>query len=282
MNPLVSIVIPTRNSAQTLEACLNSIRNQTYNHIELIVVDNFSTDQTLSVASRFTPHIFQQGPERSAQRNFGVRQATGKYVLLIDSDMELEQSVVGACVDTVGRSHCKAIIVPEESFGEGFWAQCKKLERSFYRGVDWIEAARFFDTALYRQLGGYNEAMVSGEDWELSSRAGQLTSIGRIEPSIYHNEGRLRLASTLKKKLYYADQFTKYTASARESRTAAHGAQPASIVLKRFGLFLSRPSQLLRRPHLGFGMLFMKTCEFGFGALGYLFAKVTRSNNERA
>jgi glycosyltransferase involved in cell wall biosynthesis len=282
MNPLVSVIVPTRNSAGTLQACLDSVRQQTYNHIELIVVDNFSTDQTLAFASRYTPHIFQQGPERSAQRNFGVRQATGEYVLIIDSDMKLEQSVVGACVDTVQRRlDCKAVIIPEESFGDGFWAQCKQLERSFYHGVDWIEAARFFETTLYRRLGGYNEAMVSGEDWELSSRASQLTTVCRIEPSIHHNEGRLRLGTTLKKKLYYADQFTKYTAAARETQST-HGSQPVGIVLRRFGLFLSRPGKLFRRPHVGLGMLFMKVCEFGFGAAGYIFAKFVRGNNERA
>jgi glycosyltransferase involved in cell wall biosynthesis len=42
--PLVSVIVPTKNSSQFLEACLQSIKEQTYPHIELIVVDNNSTD----------------------------------------------------------------------------------------------------------------------------------------------------------------------------------------------------------------------------------------------
>lgn len=48
--PLVSIIIPTRNSAQFLGACLTSIINQTYKNIEMIVVDNNSTDKTKEIA----------------------------------------------------------------------------------------------------------------------------------------------------------------------------------------------------------------------------------------
>jgi len=276
-HPLVSVVISTRNSGQRLEACLQTIRAQTYKEIELIIVDRESTDNTTKIASRFTSHVFQYGPERSAQRNFGVSKANGKYVLIIDADMELDPEVIEACVEKINSNpNCQALIIPEESFGEGFWARCKNLERSFYHGVDWIEAARFFERTLYNDLGGYNEALVSGEDWDLSSRAAQRTTICRTDKSIYHNEGKLRLLVTLKKKFYYAGKFTKYTAAAREETQAAHGAQPTDIVLKRFGLFFSDPGKLFYRPHVGMGMLFMKICEFGFGAFGYIAAQYGR------
>ena len=143
---LVSIIIPTKNSSTTLGACLKSIKNQTYKNIELIVVDNNSTDETKVIAKKYTDKVFNKGPERSAQRNYGVKQSNGEYTLIIDSDMELSEKVVENCVKKIqSNTHIKAIIIPEESFGVGFWAQCKKLERSFYIGVDWIEAARFFE-----------------------------------------------------------------------------------------------------------------------------------------
>lgn len=272
--PLVTVIVPTFNSASTLSPCLASIRKQDYPAIELIVVDNHSTDSTLAVATHYTPLVCVCGPERSAQRNFGAHLANGKYLLIIDSDMELDPSVVSACVATVtANKDTKALIIPEVSFGEGFWAKCKRLERSFYHGIDWVEAARFFAADLYKQLGGYNESMVSGEDWDLSQRAGHITKLERIKPLIHHNEGRVKLVKDLKKKYYYAGKFTKYTANAQQA-AATHGAQPAGIVLKRFGLFFSRPGKLFRQPHVGLGMLFMKVCEFGFGALGYMNAKL--------
>lgn len=268
-SPLVSVIVTTYNNHATLEACLRSIKEQRYANIELVVVDNHSTDDTLDIAKRFTKHVYTKGPERSTQRNYAVEMAHGDYVVIIDSDMELNEEVIGACVEQVtDNSDVKALIIPEESFGEGFWAQCKKLERSFYVGVDWIEAARFFSRALYIELGGYNEKLISGEDWDLSQRAGLKTKIGRVKPFIFHNEGKLKLGKTLQKKYYYAKQFSRYLAANKETQKDIVSAQTGPLT--RYKLFFSRPGKLFANPIRGAGMLFMKTCEFGFGAVGYL------------
>ena len=87
--PLISIVVTTRNNHATLEACLSSIKQQTYPNVELVIIDNNSTDDTKDIAKRYTNKVFNRGPERSTQRNFGVQKARGEYVLIIDSDMEL-------------------------------------------------------------------------------------------------------------------------------------------------------------------------------------------------
>lgn len=56
--PLVSIVIPTFNSSKTLGLCLESVRNQDYDNVEIIVVDNNSSDSTKEIAEKFTPLVF--------------------------------------------------------------------------------------------------------------------------------------------------------------------------------------------------------------------------------
>jgi glycosyltransferase involved in cell wall biosynthesis len=267
--PLVSVIVPTRNSAGFLHDCLRSIDNQTYPHIEIIVVDNNSTDHTEDIAKVYTPHVYTIGPERSAQRNFGARKATGEFVAMIDSDMILAPTVIEQCVQKASDPTVVAVVVPEESIGEGFWAKCKQLERSFYVGVEWMEAARFFKRATYYEADGYNENLVSGEDWDLSQRISKLGAIARIDAFIFHNEGRLRLGDTLKKKYYYAREFAKYLEAHKE--TAA--AQSQAGIVARYSLFLSKPKKLFKQPHLGMGMLFMKTCEFGFGGIGYLMNK---------
>ncbi len=264
--PLVSIIVPTKNSAATLGACLQSIAAQTYPHIELIVVDNYSTDVTATLAKRFTSHVHLRGPERSAQRNFGVAQATGRYVALIDSDMELGSRVIEACVKAVGQDpELLGLVIPEESFGQGFWAACKRLERSFYVGVPWIEAARFFDRQTYQQAGGYDPTLVSGEDWDLARRIETRGPVGRIGEFIRHNEGRIDLRTTLRKKYYYARHARAYLARNPERSTLTAQVGP----LQRYRLFLSHPRQLFRNPVLGLGVLTMKTAEFAAGAMGY-------------
>jgi len=270
MNPLVSIIVPTKNSEKFLEQCLESIKNQTYKNFELIVVDNNSTDNTKKIAKKYTDKIFNKEPERSTQRNFGASQSNGDYVLFIDSDMVLSSKVVESCIKKIQENELiKGIIIPEESIGEGFWAKCKKLERSFYVGVDWMEAARFFRKNVYQKTGGYDENMVSGEDWDLSQRVEIFGKLDRINDYIYHNEGRIILIKIVGKKIYYASQFSKY----KEKNFNKEKIVKQTGVINRYKLFLSQPKKLFKDPVVGLGMLFMKTCEFGFGGMGYFVGK---------
>lgn len=269
--PLVSVIVTTKNSSKTLEACLMSVQKQSYNSLELVVVDNYSEDSTPEIAKRYTKHFFSQGPERSAQRNYAVEQASGMYVFIIDSDMELGTTVVEECVAKISNlADCVGVVVPEESFGEGFWAQCKKLERSFYVGVPYMEAARFFKRKDFIDVGGYNSAMVSGEDWDLSQRIEAMGKFARTTAIIHHNEGRISLRRTIGKKFYYAQKFSSYM---KGSESTDKVSQQTNI-LGRYALFFSKPGILFRNPLLGLGMLFMKTCEFLFGGIGLLFGKL--------
>ena len=81
--PMVSVIVPTCNSAKTLELCLKSIKTQTYPNIEIIIVDKNSADNTRKIAEKYGK-VFIKGPERSAQRNFGASQAAGEYLVFLD------------------------------------------------------------------------------------------------------------------------------------------------------------------------------------------------------
>src|SRR5665811_835930 len=94
INPLVSVIVPTKNSAKFLESCLRSIKSQSYKNIEIIVVDNGSIDGTKRISGKYTELILAKGPERSAQKNFGVKKAKGEYIYFVDSDFILEKDVI--------------------------------------------------------------------------------------------------------------------------------------------------------------------------------------------
>ncbi len=281
-DPLVSVIVPTYNSANYLEDCLKSITEQCYEKVELIVVDNNSRDNTQDVAKKYTNHVYSKGNERSAQRNFGANQSKGDYVLIIDSDMILSENVVRACVEAVQEnSNLKALIIPEESFGEGIWAQCKKLERSFYSGIDWQEASRFFERNAYLEVGGYDESMTGWEDYDLPNRIESkygTKSVGRVNTLIYHNERNLNLLISCRKKFYYAKTLdlyiNKYTNQDRLNKQTS--------ILRRYGVFFANPAKLFKNPLLGIGMLFMKTCEFAAGASGYLFGKFSLTSQVKS
>ena len=269
MKPLVSVIVPTRNSAETLEACLASITKQTYESIELIVVDNDSTDLTKQIAGKYTKYVYQKGPERSVQRNFGATQSTGGFLLFIDSDMEVTPSVISECVESVLKGqNVSAVTIPEASFGTSFWAHCKQFEKTFYTGIPWIESPRFFRKEAFLGVGGYNEKLISGEDWLLAQQITKHFRIAQISEHILHNEGSLSLFETVSKKFYYATHLHNYT---REATALKHR---QLNLIARVALFLRTPDKLVRHPLLTLGLLVMKTSEFTAGAFGYLYGNL--------
>jgi GT2 family glycosyltransferase len=184
--------------------------------------------------------------------------------------MELAADVVRSCVDAVIEgSDVGGVIVPEESFGEGFWAACKRLERSFYVGEDTIEAARFYDKTVFYEVGGFSEDVTGGEDWDLSRRVRAVATIVRASAYIRHNEGRLYFSRTLRKMYYYGQHAVEYFARNPTNSVLADQSGP----LARYKLFFSRPTKLLRNPLIGLGMLILKTAEYSSGGLGYWRAK---------
>ena len=94
ISPIVSIIIPTCNSAKTIGRAVNSCINQTYKNIEIIVIDDGSADNTKEVLSRYSSderfkYIYQENQERSAARNHGLDVARGEYIQFLDSDDEI-------------------------------------------------------------------------------------------------------------------------------------------------------------------------------------------------
>ena len=96
--PLVSVIVTTKEEQQHLPDCLNSIQNQIYKNIEIIVVDNNSIDKTKEIAKTYTDNVYNKGPERSAQRNYGIKKAKGKYIIYLDADMRLQPNLIEECV----------------------------------------------------------------------------------------------------------------------------------------------------------------------------------------
>ncbi|MGC8480101.1 MAG: glycosyltransferase family 2 protein [Acidimicrobiales bacterium] len=205
----VSIVVPTYNSEGTIGRCLDSIRRQTI-PVELIVVDNSSTDLTREIAASVADHVLVAGPERSAQRNVGMANAAGDVIGFIDSDMILEPRVAEEAIQRVNAGDA-GVVVPEFTTGSSYWAHVRAFEREMYLGLPGVEAARFFPRSLVQELGGYDERLTGGEDWDLDVRVRARGVIGRTNARIEHDEGAVGLIGACRKKAYYADGYETFT-----------------------------------------------------------------------
>jgi glycosyltransferase involved in cell wall biosynthesis len=102
--PLVSVIVPVYNVEQYLDECLNSIRQQTYKNIEIIVVEDCSTDNSLNTLTKHLedPRVkliqHEKNSGLSAARNTGIDTAKGNYIIFIDSDDLVHLSLIELCV----------------------------------------------------------------------------------------------------------------------------------------------------------------------------------------
>lgn len=85
---LISVVIPAYNAALYIKKAIESALNQTYSNIEVIVVDDGSTDNTAQIVADFkhVKYVYQSNKGPSAARNLGIRLAKGEYIAILDSD----------------------------------------------------------------------------------------------------------------------------------------------------------------------------------------------------
>jgi glycosyltransferase involved in cell wall biosynthesis len=208
---------------------LESLKKQTYPQklIELIVVDNKSNDRTKEIALGYTRNVFNKGPERSAQRNFGIRKSRGKYVLYLDADMMLNPNVIQDCVERIqqGRnSNLIALHIPERivsrpvvdsskpisDYQDSYWIKVRDFERGFYNGTV-NDCVRFIEKKAFEKVHGFDETMSGPEDWDLDKKIRGIGRVALTKSPIYHNEGTFDLKRYLAKKSYYSKSFGTYT-----------------------------------------------------------------------
>ena len=236
MQEKVSVVITTKNEEKNIENCLKSIQLQTWTNIEIIVVDNNSSDRTKELSRKYTELVFDKGPERSAQRNHGLIDiATGVYGMFIDADMILTPNLIETCVGEFLSSEPIALHIEEIVLGKGKLARVRRFERSFYSGTC-IDGVRFFKLVDFKKIGGFDANLPPGpEDWDLDKRFKQLGKLALVSSGstleswpldsfvasrgamrsksfagIFHNEDEQSLRRYLAKKSYYSGSMDAY------------------------------------------------------------------------
>lgn len=264
----VSIIITSKNEADVISALLSSINKQTYKYIEVILVDNESSDNTLQIAKKYiNTRIYTFGPERSAQRNFGASKSKADYLFFLDADMELTPRVVEDCVLKIYQDRVDGVVIPEQSKWINFWGQVKAFERSFYneKGDPITDAARFFSRKVFNKVGGYDETITGPEDWDLPDRIRiEGFKIGRSKEVIYHHERKISLINLFRKKFYYGLNAHKYL-----SKHSISVFSPKTIYFLR-PLFYKNWTKLVKHPLLSLAMACMLMVELMGGGLGYL------------
>jgi glycosyltransferase involved in cell wall biosynthesis len=266
-NPLVSIVIPTYNSTKFLKQCLDSVVSQTYKNIEIIVVDNNSTDDTKAIAKTYTDHVFNHGPERSAQTNFGVSKAKGEYVYKVDSDFVLDSNVLQQSVDEIKKGF-DAIVVHNSPDTRISWiAKIRKFEVDMYKYDITHSAARFLKKSVYEAIGGNSEDITAAEDYDFQNKLNKGDyKTGFVEAEALHLGEPTDILAHMKKYYWYGKDMVNYEkANKQESKTQLSFIRP---------VYKKNWKKFAQHPLMGLAFIAYNTCKYIFGGTGFLMGKI--------
>ena len=248
----LSVVITTRNEADNIANCIHAF-DAFRDDVEIVVVDNRSEDETKQIATSLDARVFDKGPERSAQRNFGWKMSAADWVVVLDADMILPDALVREILSVAGPGEGvehDAYWIPEVRTGSGLRVKARNFERSFYDGTC-IDALRLFRKTVLEKTGGYDENLIAGpEDWELDIRvlaAGAKCAV--LKNHLIHNEKKLTLRRMLEKKAYYSRSMATYQAKWKGHPALA---KQFGIGYRFFGVFVENGKwkRLLRHPVL--------------------------------
>ena len=263
-HPLVSVIVPTLKSQSVLKVCLQSIVSQTYKQVELIVVDNpKTTDATRIIAGQYTDKVFIQGPERSAQVNYGVERATGEYVYKVDCDFILDPTVIEECVAKAEQGFDAVVVHNSPDVRISWIAKIRKFEVDMYKYDITHSSARFVRKDVYQKIGGFNPVITAGEDYDFQNklnRGGYRT--GFIDAEALHLGEPTNFWKHMKKYYDYGKDFVHYQA------------QNQAESKKQLGFFRSVYTKhwrkFVRHPFMAASFIAYSICKFGFGGAGYV------------
>lgn len=203
VEPLVSVVIPAYNSAKYIKETLESVLRQTYKNLEIILVDDGSTDDTSLIASEYKKYVkyyYQENKGPGAARNFGVNNSNGNYIAFLDSDDVWVPNHIKIQVQFLEKNknvsvvYGKLLYWKKNSSGEfpdlkNNHNDCDKFE------VDpelsgWMYTKMLFGShvpmntvvirrSLFFSLKGFNVDMPRGEDFDFWMRASRLTEFAK-------------------------------------------------------------------------------------------------------
>jgi glycosyltransferase involved in cell wall biosynthesis len=165
---MISVIIPTYNHASSLNACVDSLLAQKGVELEVIIVDDGSTDETADVLKEYVQidHvtiILQENQGSNPARNNGAQRATGKYIIFADADSVFVEDALNRLRDTLENEPTASFAYSDFRFG---WKQFKSGEYDVSR----LSRMNYIHTsALIRRsdFPGFDNDLSRFQDWDL-------------------------------------------------------------------------------------------------------------------
>lgn len=158
----ISVIVPIFNMEEYLERCLNSLVNQTYKNLEIILVNDGSTDKSLEICEKFKKNdsrikiVNKENGGLSDARNFGLREVSGEYISFIDSDDFIELDMFEYIIEEMNKRNCDigicGIYIDYEN-GKNIIKKNDKMEiLSSTEGIIKLNSFSSFDMAVWNKI----------------------------------------------------------------------------------------------------------------------------------
>jgi glycosyltransferase involved in cell wall biosynthesis len=211
---LATIVIPARNEEQFIARCLDSVLAQTYPNLEIVVVDGDSVDRTAEIVTAYSqrfPNIrLLHNPHRivPSSLNIGAANASGTWFVRVDAHATISPNYVATAIEHLRTGRWGAVGGYVEPLG--VTSAGRAVARAMCSRFGIGNSVHHFDTTpqpadhvpfpaypldLVRQLGGWNDELVTNQDFEFDYRAGQAGYTLLYDPSLrisYHCQQSVR------------------------------------------------------------------------------------------
>jgi glycosyltransferase involved in cell wall biosynthesis len=212
---LVSVIIPTYNRSSYIICCLQSVYDQTYRPIEVLVVDDGSTDNTLHLVKKFkavketsdfvVKIIEQKNAGAPSARNNGIKNTTGEYIQFLDSDdlllphkIESQMEVFKSNIDVV-YSKAQFFRNNPDNLINKYWGREPMKNSSDFFEFPWQTMCAVYSKKALDRYGYWNENYSLSDDWEFSLRYKILSNVVFINEvlSLYREHEGDRVGNNL-------------------------------------------------------------------------------------
>lgn len=166
----VSIIVPVYNSEKYLNRCISSIINQSYKNLEIILVNDGSTDNSLIICNSYSwderiKIINKKNAGVSEARNDGLQNVSGKYTMFVDSDDWIDNNCVACCMDAIKKNNFDLVIFP---YIREY--QTKKLARYLYeKELDLKGKEKVQNELLRKLIGPFNNELKDPTSMEINN-----------------------------------------------------------------------------------------------------------------
>ncbi|MCH7951342.1 glycosyltransferase family 2 protein [Patescibacteria group bacterium] len=179
--PMISVIIPAYNEERDIIRCIDSLKNQTYKPLELIVVDDGSTDKTRKVLKKVKGIRLLRQEHRGpgAARNKGAKKAKGEILVFVDADMTFHRQFIKRLTRPIREGKAIGTFSKEEYMEnpKNRWAGNWSINRGWQEGrmhpKDYPDTQRVFRAILkekFDSVGGFDTNVGYTDDWTLSKK----------------------------------------------------------------------------------------------------------------